>query len=82
MAMVEEEERIIARRFFQPYLALKGVPLHTGATNLRIVGSGQVEAMEFRNASGKKFRIETDGIIMSGRFSPGISACPYQSSCN
>jgi thioredoxin reductase len=70
VAMIEEEDRILARRFLQPYLAFKNVRLHTGITDPRIIGSESVEGLEFNKANGKQHKIETDGIIVSGRFRP------------
>ncbi|KFB09305.1 glutamate synthase subunit beta [Nitratireductor basaltis] len=70
VAMVEEEERIRARGVFTPYLWLKHVPLHVGVSNPRILGRERVEALEFTDHKGRARRIETDGIIISGRFRP------------
>jgi thioredoxin reductase len=70
VAMVEENDRIVARRIVQPYLTLKGVPLFTGVRSPKIIGRERVEAIEFTDASGNLKNIETDGIIVSGRFRP------------
>lgn len=70
VAMVEEEDRIIARRLFQPFLALNNLPLYPGATDPRIIGREAVEALEFLDSCGRQHRIATDGIIVSGRFRP------------
>jgi pyruvate/2-oxoglutarate dehydrogenase complex dihydrolipoamide dehydrogenase (E3) component len=70
VAMVEENDRIIARRVVQPYLTLKGVPLFAGVRSPKIIGSERVEAIEFTDASSNLKNIETDGIIISGRFRP------------
>ncbi len=70
VAMVEEKDRMIARSIMQPYLALKGIPLHLSATNPRILGRDRVEALEFTNRQGQRDVIETDGIVVSGRFRP------------
>jgi len=70
VAMVEENERIFARRIIRPYLTLLGVPLFQGVQQLCIMGGKNVEALEFIDASDVKQHIETDGIIISGRFRP------------
>lgn len=70
VAMVEENDRIVARRFVQHYLTLKDLPLFTGIKSPRIIGQERVEAIEFTDASGNLQNIETDGIIVSGRFRP------------
>ncbi len=78
VAMVEELDRIVTHKGLQPYLTLRGVPLYTGIQAPRIIGAKGVEAFEFIDASGVSRRIETDGIIMSGRFRPE-AALLYQS---
>ncbi len=70
VAMVEEKDQTIVRQLFRPYLMLKGLPLHTGVAAPRIVGRERVEALEFRDQRGTEQRIETDGVIVSGRFRP------------
>ncbi|MBW3098320.1 NAD(P)/FAD-dependent oxidoreductase [Pseudohoeflea coraliihabitans] len=70
LAMVEEEPRIFARRLFQPYLWLKRLPLYTGISQPRIKGAGRVEVLNFIDRHGANRTIETDGIIISGRFRP------------
>ena len=69
-AMVEEQNRIVARRILQPYLRMKRVPLHTGISDPRVIGRERVEALEFSDKRRRRRRIETDGIIVSGRFRP------------
>jgi hypothetical protein len=68
--MVEENDRIVANLIVQPYLTLKGVPLFTRVKSPKIIGQEKVEAIEFTDASGHLKNIETDGIIVSGRFRP------------
>jgi thioredoxin reductase len=70
VAMVEEENHIRARAMFAPFLWLNRVPLHTGISKPRILGHQRVEALEFEDGNGRTRRIETDGIIVSGRFRP------------
>ncbi len=70
IAMVEEEERLRARRMFRPYLWLNRIPLYTGVTDLKIIGRERVEAITFEAADGNSRILETDGVIISGRFRP------------
>lgn len=70
VAMVESRERIIARRLFELYLKLRNVPLITHANELRIVGRDRVICVSYVDESGTPGQIETDGVIVSGRFRP------------
>ncbi|MDM7933663.1 FAD/NAD(P)-binding oxidoreductase [Tabrizicola sp.] len=70
LAMIEEEERLIARPLFRPFPALMGVRLHTGVRDLRIHGRDRVEAVSFFDRYGGAVSLETDGVIVSGRFRP------------
>lgn len=70
VAMVEEQDRLIVRQAFGLYLLIKRIPLFTGATNPRILGREQVEALDFEDRAGNTKRIEADGVIVSGRFRP------------
>jgi len=70
LAMIEEQNRIIARKTLQPYLTFRGVGLYVNAVQPKIIGRDQVEAIEFTDPAGHLQRIETDGVIISGRFRP------------
>ena len=70
VAMIEENDRILARGLVQPYLMLRGLKLFTGVENLRVLGRRRVEAIEFIDAAGKQQSIESDGAIISGHFQP------------
>ena len=70
VAMIEEQNRIVTHRILQTYLVVRGVPLFVSAKSLKIVGRGWVEAIEFIDAHGDLKRLETDGVIISGRFRP------------
>ena len=70
VAMVEERDRLIVRQAFGLYLLVKRIPLFTGVTNPRILGREHVEALDFEDRAGDTKRIETDGVIVSGRFRP------------
>ena len=70
VAMVEENDRIVANLIVKPYLTIKGLSLFTGVNSPKIIGQERVEAIEFTDSSGHLKNIETDGIIVSGRFRP------------
>ncbi len=69
-AMIEENPEIYVRKIMRPFPAIKGVPLHTGARDLRILGGKTVEAVTFTDPSGQTRQIDTDGVIVSGHFRP------------
>lgn len=70
VAMIEEMDRLIARRPLGLYLLVKSMPLYTGITNPRIIGRDRVEAVDFVDRTGQAKRIAADGVIVSGRFRP------------
>ena len=70
VAMIEENNRITARQIFRPYPVIKGVPVVSGISELRIAGARQVEAVTFLDAGGNRQTIKTDGVIVSGKFRP------------
>jgi len=70
VAMVEEHDRIVARKVLRPFLTLRGVPLFAGVQDLRIEGSQTVECLSFTDQNGRHQSIKTDGVIISGRFRP------------
>jgi len=70
VAMVEEQDRLIARRPLELYMLVKRVPVYTGVTNPRIIGGERVEALDFVDRTGQAKRIAADGVIVSGRFRP------------
>lgn len=68
VAMVEELHRLVARNIFRPYLTLRGIPLYLSAGSPRILGDQEVSAIEFDDGNGGRVTVETDGVIVSGRF--------------
>ncbi len=70
VAMLEENPRITVRNFMRPYPFIMGVPVKFGISDLRIQGKKTVESVSFRDAKGATQVIETDGVIVSGRFRP------------
>lgn len=70
LAMLEEGPRVTVRAFMRPYPALRGVPIRFNIKDLTILGDKVVEAVRFSDADGKLHEIETDGVILSGRFRP------------
>jgi NADPH-dependent 2,4-dienoyl-CoA reductase/sulfur reductase-like enzyme len=69
-AMIEENPEIHVRKIMRPYPAIKRIPLHTGARDLRILGGKTVEAVTFTDSGGQPRQIDTDGVIVSGHFRP------------
>ncbi len=70
VAMLEEGARVTLRAFMRPYPALRGVPIRFGIKDLQVVGQHKLEAVRFTDAQGRAQEIETDGLILSGRFRP------------
>lgn len=70
VAMIEENSRITVRQIMRPYPFIMGVPIHFDAANLQIHGDKQVEGITYTDRAGKRQEIETDGVIISGRFRP------------
>ena len=69
-AMIEENSRVTVRQIMRPFPALKRVPLKFNASDLRIIGGKNVEAIEYTDARGDLQTIEADGVIITGRFRP------------
>lgn len=69
VAMIEEEPRAIARWPAAMYPRLHGIPLHLSTRITAIEGRARVEAVQIEGPAGRR-RIETDGVIISGRFRP------------
>lgn len=76
VAMIESGPRVTVRQIMRPYPALQGVPIHFGARDLRIEGTGQVEAVHYTDAQGTRHTLETDGVIVSGQFRPEAALLP------
>ncbi|HGG06271.1 MAG TPA: NAD(P)/FAD-dependent oxidoreductase [Aliiroseovarius sp.] len=70
VAMIEENDRITVRQIMRPYPALRGVPVHFNARDLRIHGDKTVRAVSFLTGPGPRRTIDADGVIVSGRFRP------------
>ncbi len=70
VAMVEEQDRMVARQALRLYPVLTRTPVFTGIANPRIIGRERVEALEFADRTGQIRRIKTDGIVVSGHFRP------------
>jgi NADPH-dependent 2,4-dienoyl-CoA reductase/sulfur reductase-like enzyme len=70
IAMIEENPRVSVRQYMRPYPMMKGVPIKFNASDIRIVGDRTVEAIEYLDKTGVRQRIETDGVIISGKFRP------------
>ncbi|WP_172327653.1 NAD(P)/FAD-dependent oxidoreductase [Mangrovicoccus sp. HB161399] len=69
-AMVESRGRVQGPRFYALANRMFGVPLVTGAEIVAIEGKTRVTGLRLREASGAERRIDCDGVIFSGRFTP------------
>jgi NADPH-dependent 2,4-dienoyl-CoA reductase/sulfur reductase-like enzyme len=70
VAMLEEGERIVARRPGDLIARhLFGVPVLTGTRLVAVHGRTRVEAVEIERA-GRRERLDCDGVVFSGRFVP------------
>ena len=70
VAMVEENNRVTVRQIMRPYPALMGVPVVFGASDVRVIGGHQVEAVDYLDKAGTRQMIAADGVIVSGDFRP------------
>jgi NADPH-dependent 2,4-dienoyl-CoA reductase/sulfur reductase-like enzyme len=75
VAMIEPRPRITARGFAAALPRLLGIPLHLGAELHAIHGSPRVEGVTLRLADGSLQEIETDGVIVTGAFTPEATLC-------
>lgn len=69
VAMIEEGPRPVARRPAALLPRLMGVPLLLSTVLAAIEGRDHVEAVLLRGPGGER-RVETDGVILTGRFRP------------
>lgn len=69
-AMVEQGTRVTARRFAEALPRLFGIPLHLETELTAIHGQGRVESVTLRRADGREWTMETDGVIVTGAFTP------------
>ena len=74
-AMIEPNDRVTARSFSATLPRLLGIPLHLGTTVERIHGSLRVEGVALRGPDGTTRDLETDGVIVSGAFTPEATLC-------
>lgn len=70
VAMIEESERIVARRFSAGLPRLLGVPLWLRTRLDAIEGGGRVTAVRVADTAGTERRIDCDGVIFTGGFQP------------
>ncbi|MBB4867315.1 NADPH-dependent 2,4-dienoyl-CoA reductase/sulfur reductase-like enzyme [Pseudomonas nitritireducens] len=73
VAMIEAGQRATARWPLSLFPRLCGVPMHFGCELVEIHGTGRVEAASVRFADGRTQRIECDGVLLTGRFTPESS---------
>lgn len=70
VAMVEPRSKITAFPAAACLPAMLGVPIHRNTDIGAILGSSRVEAVVLRSRDGREFRVEADGVIVTGRFVP------------
>lgn len=70
LAMVEPNPRITARAFAAALPRLLGIPLHLATELVAIHGRPRVEGVTLRRPDGSTFTLETDGVIVTGGFTP------------
>ena len=73
VAMIEEADRVTARWPCSLYARLAGIPLHLKTRLLGIEGDKRVSAVVIGDDHGHRRRIECDGVILTGRFTPEAS---------
>lgn len=69
LAMIEQADQAVARWPTSLYPRLRGVDLRLSTSLVAIEGREQVEAVILDGPKGRE-RIETDGVIISGKFRP------------
>jgi len=69
-AMVEPRARVTARSFSALLPRALGIPLHLNTELLAIHGAKRVEGVTLRQADGGTRDLETDGVIVTGAFTP------------
>jgi thioredoxin reductase len=83
VAVVEPLKRALTRAPLTWFPGLLGIPFHTGAQVLDIIGKGRVEAVRIL-CNGQETVIACDGLLLTGRFTPeasllqmsGVALCP------
>jgi NADPH-dependent 2,4-dienoyl-CoA reductase/sulfur reductase-like enzyme len=69
VAMIEAEHHVLARPPFCWFLALTGIPFHTDAQIVDIIGTDRVAGVRISH-QGREALIDCDGILLTGRFTP------------
>ncbi|SHE63531.1 Thioredoxin reductase [Litoreibacter ascidiaceicola] len=70
IAMIEANKHVTARWPCALFPRLAGVALHTGTRLVEILGDTKVEGVVVEDAKGQISRLECDGVILSGQFTP------------
>jgi NADPH-dependent 2,4-dienoyl-CoA reductase/sulfur reductase-like enzyme len=73
VAVLEETDRVTARWPSALFARMAGVPLHLKTRLLGIEGDKYVSAVVVEDDRGNRRRIECDGVILTGRFTPEVS---------
>lgn len=70
VAMLEENSRTTVPAVMRAYPLMNRIPLFLQIRDLQVHGKQHVQAVEFRDVSGKLITLETDGVIVTGQFRP------------
>jgi len=73
VAVLEETDRVISRWPSALFARMVGVPLHLKTRLLSIEGDKSVSAVVVEDDRGNRRRIECDGVILTGHFTPDVS---------
>ena len=73
VAMIEEQDRVIARWPTALFARLTGIPLHLKTRLIGIEGDKRVRAVVLEDDNGNRRTIDCDGVILTGRFTPDVA---------
>ncbi|PHS17086.1 MAG: pyridine nucleotide-disulfide oxidoreductase [Kangiella sp.] len=73
VAMLEQTQRILARRPLNWMPRIFRIPLHYNTELVRIIGKERVTGVEVKDRSGVIREISCDGVVFSGQFLPESS---------
>jgi len=73
LAMIEPQPRVTTYQPATLFARFKRIPIIYNIHDLGIEGQRTIEAIHFRTAEGTSHRIECDGLIVSGQFTPESS---------
>jgi thioredoxin reductase len=73
VAMLEEASRVTTYAPCQWYPRVLGIPIHYRTRILEILGHQRVEGVVIAGSDGSKRRIDCDGVLFTGQFTPESS---------